>query len=56
MRENIIYSKDVSSDGTMLENTKKVIDILEKLKEEPLTDAHIEKVLKVQDLIKEVNA
>ena len=47
--------KDIASDTNMLSNATKVLSILENFKNEPLTEAGVKKILKIQELAREVS-
>lgn len=47
-------SKEISSDERMVESTKSVLEYLESLRETPLDDSVIKKIMQIQDLIREV--
>ena len=48
--------QEVQADELMLEKTKKVIDFLEGLKDNKLTESDIKKVMQIQELVREVEA
>jgi hypothetical protein len=47
---------EIKKDDRMLENAKKVVGFLDSLQTTPLTEKEIEKILKVQELVKEVHS
>ena len=51
-----LVSKEISSDDKMVESTKRVLEYLESLRETPLNDFVIKKIMQIQDLIREVNS
>ena len=58
LRSVIVESKElheVKSDEGMLSKTEKVVEFLDSLKDTPLNEAVIKKILKVQELAHEVN-
>lgn len=48
--------KEVKSDSSMLQKTEKVVEFLDSLKDTPLDEAIIKKILKVQELASEVSS
>lgn len=51
-----LNSKEISSDEMMVESTKRVLEYLESLKDTPLDDSVIKKIMQIQDLIREVHS
>lgn len=47
--------EDIASDTNMLSNATKVLSILENFKNEPLTETGVKKILKIQELAREVS-
>jgi len=48
--------EEIKSDLTMLESTKKVINIMEGYKKQKVNDAMIQQILKIQKLVKEIQS
>lgn len=48
--------QEVKDDELMLEKTKKVIDFLESLKDNKLTESDIKKIMQIQELVREVES
>lgn len=59
LKEEVSSSKEaeeVNSDDTMIQNTDKVLEMLESFAEEAIDEEQIRKILKIQDLVREVNS
>ena len=59
LKEEVTYSKEVeevSSDDNMVQNTDKVLEMLESFAQEVVDEEQIRKILKIQDLVREVNS
>jgi len=57
LREAVKKSYDVQeikNDERMLTNAKKVVEFLDSLHKTPLTEAEVKKILKIQELVREV--
>ena len=53
---NSFTNENISSDVEMIEKTKNVLNLLESFKEKQIDDKMLMKVLKIQDLVKEIQA
>ena len=51
---NSFTNENISSDVEMIEKTKNVLNLLESFKEKQIDDKMLMKVLKIQDLVKEI--
>ena len=47
---------EIKKDDKMLESAKKVVGFLDSLQKTPLTEKEIKKILKVQELVREVHS
>ena len=59
LKEEVTSSKEVeevSSDDNMVQNTDKVLEMLESFAQEVVDEEQIRKILKIQDLVREVNS
>ena len=53
---NSFTNENISSDVEMIEKTKNVLNLLESFKEKQIDDKMLMKVLKIQDLVKEIQS
>lgn len=59
LKEEVEKSKEleeIQSDESMIQNTKKVLDLLNSFSKEQLNEVQIKKVLKIQELVREANS
>tara|TARA_R110000851_G_scaffold305389_1_gene463464 strand:- start:414 stop:731 length:318 start_codon:yes stop_codon:yes gene_type:complete len=52
--ENALTLKEIKSDKTMLENTQRVLQMLNKFHKRPVDNVFIHDILKIQNLVKEI--
>ena len=48
--------EEIREDETMIQNTKKVLKLIDSFSKEQLDEAQIKKVLKIQELVREVKS